>query len=103
MPSVNEKFVDLTLSDILDDDLDKEHKGKVKKIRFDDGNHIWIESVDPYGYWKVKLRKGKLPDFIRENSYTTFRDALTDINRWLRTRQYNIVYPSPKQDISREE
>lgn len=102
MPTANEEFVDLTLTDILDDGLDAEHRGKVRKIAFKDGNHIWIECVDPHGFWKVKLKKGKLPDFIRENTYTTFQNALTDINRWLRERKYALVYP-PKQGIEREE
>lgn len=92
MPQKNPDFKPITLSDIHDEDIEKEHMGKVRKIALTNGNHVWIECVDPFGFWKVKLKKGQLPDFIRNNTYTTFLGALNDVNRWLENRKEAIVY-----------
>ena len=96
MPAKDETFTDLTLSDIFDEELDAEHKGKVRKIVLKNGNWVWLECVDPYGYWQVSLKKGRLPDNIKDNSYTTFRDALNDVNKWLREQKHAIVYETNK-------
>lgn len=103
MPTVNENHKDIQLGDFLDDDLDFEHRGKVRKVVLENGNHLWIECVDPYGHWKVKLGKGRLPDYIANNSYTQFRDALIDVNRWLREKKHAIVYTTAKAPITQEE
>lgn len=96
MPTVDDDFVDLELTDILDDELDAEHRGMVRRVKLKNGNTIWLKCVDPHGFWKVSLSKGRLPESIQKNSYTTFRNALTDVNRWLRTVKYPIVYPEIK-------
>lgn len=100
MPAKDETFEDFTLSDILDEELDAEHKGKIRKVVLKDGNSIWIECVDPYGFWKVRLSKGRLPDAIKDNQYTTFRDALTAVNRWCREKRHAIVYQTNKDKVT---
>lgn len=103
MPAKDENFKDVTLSDIHDDEIEAEYMGKVRKIVLENGNWVWFESVDPYGHWKVSLKKGQLPDYIKNNSYTNFLTALSDVNRWLRERKHPIVYTTTKDKIDREE
>lgn len=96
MPAKDETQPEITLSDIHDEALDAEHHGKVRKIVLKDGNYVWLECVDPYGYWQVSLKKGRLPDWIKDNSYTDFRSALADVNKWIRERKHAIVYTTDR-------
>lgn len=100
MPSVDPNFKPLDLNDILDDELDKEYMGKLRKIVMSNGNFVWIECRDPYGFWYISLEKGKLPDKLT-GSYTTFDMALRDVNQWLRDKKEPIVYETnvPKKKI----
>ncbi len=102
MPATDPDFKPITLNDIHDEELDFEYKGKVRKIVLENGNYVWMECVDPYGYWQVSLKKGKLPDKIKDNNYTTFRDALTDVNRWLKERKHPIVYATTLKAPTKE-
>jgi hypothetical protein len=103
MPAPTDNFKPITYDDIYDEELENEYMGKVRKIVIENGNHVWIESVDPYGHWKISLKKGKLPDHLKDGSWTTFRDALTAVNIWLKERKVPIVYQTTKDKVSREE
>lgn len=92
MPAKDENFVPLTFDDVYDADLDWEHRGKFRKIVIGNGNEIYLESVDPFGHWKVTAKKGRLPDWLKDGSWTTFRDALAAANKYLHERKLPIVY-----------
>ena len=96
MPAVDTEFKPLTFDDCYDPELDAEYRGKVRKVVLENGNWLWMESEDPYGYWTVKLKRGKLPDNLQNGSFTTFRDLLNAVNIWLKDRKHPIVYTTTK-------
>jgi len=78
-------FIPHTMDSILEEDYDKEHSGKIRRIKMDNGNIVYIECEDPYGFWKISLEKGQLPERLK-GSYTLFDQALRDVNLWLRDK-----------------
>lgn len=102
MPTTDDNFEDFTFDDFYNPEEDAEFRGKYRKIVIENGNEIRVESVDPFGWWVVSLKRGKLPDYIKDNNYTTFRDALRDINRWMREREYKLVYAVSKDKTKKE-
>ncbi len=85
MPAKREDFTPLTFDDIFDDDYDKEHQGKYRKVEIEN-NIVHIRSEDPYGFWKISLQKGQLPEKLK-GAYTSFDQALRDVNLWLKDKK----------------
>ena len=85
MPSKNENFKPFSFDDIFDDEYDKEHMGKYRKIEID-GNTVHIKCEDPYGFWMVSVSKGTIPEKLK-GAYTSFDQALRDVNLWLRDKK----------------
>ncbi len=98
MPAVRENFKPLTLDDVLDEEYDEEHMGKFRKIEIE-RNVVHIKCEDPYGFWKISLEKGQLPERLK-GSYTTFDQALREVNRWLKDKKEPLVYEEvlPKKE-----
>lgn len=96
MPAPRGNFVPFELDDILDEDYDKEHMGKRRKIELD-GNVVHIDCEDPYGFWYVKLKKGQVPERLK-GAYTTFDAALTAVNTWLKNKKEPISFTKPVKE-----
>lgn len=90
MPRTRENFTPLTLDDVLDEDYDQEHMGKFRKIEIE-GNTVHIKCQDPFGFWYISLSKGQLPTKLK-GAYTTFDQALRDVNTWLKAKKEPLVY-----------
>lgn len=94
MPTVRENFKPFELGDILDDDKEFENGGRLRTI--DIGNNtVSIICEDPYGFWRVKLTKGNLPEKLK-GSYTSFDMALRDVNLWLKDKKEPLISSLPK-------
>lgn len=91
MPAPQSNFVPLTLNEILDEELDAEERGKVRKIKMSNGNILTFTCEDPYGFWVMKLSKGRLPEKLM-GAYTTFDAALKDANLWMKDKKEPLVY-----------
>lgn len=96
MPAVDPNFKALTLDDIFNPEEDWEYKGKQRTIVLGNGNELYMECVDPFGHWKISLKRGKLPDALRDGSWTTFRDCLQAANLYLKDKKHPIVYTTER-------
>lgn len=95
MPTVKQNFVPLTFDDILDEDYDKEHQGKFRKVELEN-NTVHIRCEDPHGFWYVSLEKGQVPDFLK-GAYTSFDQALRDVNIWLKNKKVPYIPSAEKK------
>lgn len=91
MGMTNPDRKELTFDDVHDEDYDKEHQGKARKIEIE-GNTIHIKCEDPYGFWHVTTAKGTVPDYLK-SSFTSFDIALQKVNLWLKTKK-EVYIPS---------
>jgi len=89
MPKTREDFVPYELADIIDDEAEFENGGRLRTIEIDN-NTVTIQSEDPYGFWRIKLKKGNLPDKLKGN-YTSFDLALRDVNIWLQNKKEPLL------------
>lgn len=81
----------VTLTDILDEDLDKESSGKHRIIDLGN-NKMHIKSEDPHGFWYITLAHGALPsDFA--GAYTSFSLALAAANQYLTKKNKSVFLP----------
>jgi hypothetical protein len=62
-----------------------EATSKVRVTEIDNGNSITATSSDPYGHWKLHLKKGQLPEEYR-GTYTTYEYAEKAIKKYLEDR-----------------
>lgn len=97
MPMKSENFRPYTFDDIFDEEYDKEHTGKYRKIEVE-GNVIHIRCEDPYGFWYVSVEKGTIPDRLK-GAYTSFDQALRDVNLWLKDKKRPYI-PSEQKKVS---
>jgi hypothetical protein len=99
MPIQRTDRQDLTFDDVLDEEYDKEHTGKFRRVKIEN-NTIHIRCEDPYGFWKVSLEKGNLPDYLK-SSFTSFDQALRNVNIWLKTKKEAFI-PSKELALDAE-
>lgn len=85
MPAKRDNFTPLTFDEIFDDEYDKEHMGKYRKIELD-GNTVHIKCEDPYGFWHISIAKGQIPEKLK-GAYTSFDQALREVNVWLKDKK----------------
>lgn len=93
MPAKKDHFQPLTFDDILDEEYDQEHMGKYRKIELEN-NTVHIRSEDPFGFWYISLQKGQVPEKLK-GAYTTFDQALRDVNYWLKNKKEPISFTKP--------
>ena len=92
----SDTFSPLSFDDIFDDDYDKEHMGKYRKIEID-GNTVHIRCEDPYGFWYISVSKGQIPEKLK-GSYTSFDQAFRDVNTWLKDKKQPYI-PSEQKKV----
>ena len=95
MPAKPANFKAYTFDDIFDDEYDKEHSGKSRKIELDN-NTININCEDPYGFWYISIAKGQIPDKLK-GAYTSFDQALRDVNVWLKDKKEPYIPSETKK------
>lgn len=102
MPMTKDHYMSLTLDDVLDEDYDKEHMGKFRKINLDN-NIVHIKCEDPYGFWYISLEKGQVPEKLK-GSYTTFDLAFRDVKIWLANKKepYIPSLEAKKKQVAKE-
>lgn len=85
----------LELNDIFHDAFDKENNGKSHKIVLPN-NVIYLTSEDPYGFWKISLERGQLPEKYK-GGYTSFSMALRDAETWFKEKKLEPILPTKEE------
>ena len=56
--------------------------GRHRVFHLENGNKIHIKAEDPYGFWRINLDKGNLPEKLK-GMYTSVEMARKDVERYL--------------------
>lgn len=99
MPQLNDKYLNMTFDDVLEEEYDKEHMGKFRRIPIHN-NVVYIKCLDPYGFWYVTLEKGQVPDKLK-GSYTAFDLAFRDVKVWLANKKEPYI-PSLEENLAKK-
>lgn len=85
----------LDLNAIFVDQYDKEHGGKSHKITLPN-NTVHIRCEDPYGFWKISLEKGQLPEKFK-GEYTTLTQAIRAAETWCSEKKLEPILPTKEE------
>jgi hypothetical protein len=52
-------------------------------IKLKNGNTIIAEKTEPFGFWRIHYERGKLPEYIADQSWTNFDKTLEAVKAYL--------------------
>lgn len=63
-----------------------------REIVLDNGNkyHIQQDPADPYGFWRVHMDKGQVPDHLK-GAYTTYPLAKQAVELYVKNTQRKVI------------
>lgn len=75
---------------------ENDRPGNQRTLFMSDGNSILIEAKGQYGFWFLSYEKGKTPDEVKNQAFTSPTQAEQFIRIWLEKNRYNTkIVPDP--------
>jgi len=65
--------------------MDESKDYDMKEVLPMEQNELIVEAGGPYGFWKVRFKRGKVPDLLSGN-FTSREDALAAVKQYLSMR-----------------
>ncbi len=73
----------------LQDQLGDKDLSKTRVFDLENGNKLIAKQTDPYGFWRLSLEKGTLPQWL-DQSFNEWGQVLKAVDRYGRERQLAI-------------
>lgn len=73
----------------LQDQLGDKDLSKTRIFDLENGNKLIAKQTDPYGFWRLSLEKGTLPQWL-DQSFNEWGQVLKAVDRYGRERQLAI-------------
>jgi hypothetical protein len=73
----------------LQDQLGDKDKSKIRTFELENGNKLYAKQTDPYGFWRLNLDKGQLPDWL-DQDFNEWGQVLKAVARYSTQREQAI-------------
>lgn len=74
----------------LKDQLGDKDMSKTRVFELENGNKLIAKQTDPYGFWRLSLEKGQVPQWL-DQSFNEWGQVLKAVERYGRERQLAIA------------
>ena len=68
---------------------ENDRPGNLRTLYLSDGNSLTIEAKGQYGFWFISYDKGKTPDDIKNQAFTSPSQAEQFVRTWFNNNRYN--------------